>query len=105
MSGEASKRGVRRAVVGRVVSDKMDKTITVRQERLTKHPLYGKYVRRATTYKAHDEENKARIGDTVEIAFARPLSKTKRWRLVRVLRSDELAAMTGSADADGGEAR
>ena len=85
-------RGARRVVTGTVVSDKMDKTVTVRQERLVKHPLYGKYIRRATTYKAHDEQNQARLGDTVEIAFCRPISKTKTWRLVRVLRSDSLAA-------------
>ena len=85
-------RGMRRVVTGKVVSDKMDKTISVRQERLVKHPLYGKYIRRATTYKAHDEGNTARMGDTVEIAYGRPISKTKNWRLVRVLRSDRLAA-------------
>lgn len=85
-------RGMRRVVTGKVVSDKMDKTITVRQERLVKHPLYGKYIRRATTYKAHDESNQARMGDVVEITYGRPISKTKNWRLVRVLRSDSLAA-------------
>lgn len=85
-------RGKIRVVTGKVVSDKMDKTITVRQERLVEHPLYGKYIRRASTYKAHDENNQGRIGDTVEIAFCRPISKTKTWRLVRVLRSDSLAA-------------
>ncbi len=86
------KRGMRRVVTGKVVSDKMDKTITVRQERLVKHPLYGKYIRRATTYKAHDENNQARMGDVVEITFGRPISKTKNWRLVRVVRTDRLAA-------------
>ena len=84
-------RGQRRVVSGRVISDKMDKTITVRQERLVKHPLYGKYIRRATTYKAHDENNTARMGDVVEITASRPVSKTKTWRLVRVVRSDSLA--------------
>ena len=88
----ARKRGMRRVVTGKVVSDKMDKTISVRQERLVKHPLYGKYIRRATTYKAHDENNQARMGDVVEIAYGRPISKTKNWRLVRVVRSDSLAA-------------
>lgn len=87
----STERGMRRTVTGKVVSDKMDKTITVRQERLVKHALYGKYIRRATSYKAHDENNTARIGDTVEITSARPISKTKTWRLVRVLRSDSLA--------------
>ena len=86
------KRGMRRVVTGKVVSDKMDKTISVRQERLVKHPLYGKYIRRATTYKAHDENNQAKLGDVVEIAYGRPISKTKNWRLVRIVRSDSLAA-------------
>lgn len=85
----ARERGKRRTVVGQVVSDKMDKTITVKQERLVKHPLYGKYVRRSTIYKAHDEANKANTGDLVEIAFGRPVSKTKNWRLVRVIRAGE----------------
>lgn len=91
-SQSARKRGMRRVVTGKVVSDKMDKTIAVRQERLVKHPLYGKYIRRATTYKAHDENNQARMGDVVEIAYGRPISKTKNWRLVRVVRKDSLAA-------------
>jgi small subunit ribosomal protein S17 len=82
-----SGRGKRRVVTGTVVSDKMDKTITVRQERLVKHPLYGKYIRRATRYKAHDEANLAKMGDTVEITFCRPMSKTKTWRLVNVVKS------------------
>jgi small subunit ribosomal protein S17 len=63
----------------------MDKTITVKVEKLVKHPLYGKYIKRATIYKAHDEEKKAKVGDKVEIMETRPLSKTKRWRLVRIL--------------------
>lgn len=85
----SSERGKRRIVTGKVVSNAMDKTITVRQDRLVKHPLYGKYIRRATKYKAHDEQNKAQIGDTVEITFCRPISKTKTWRLVNVLKSGE----------------
>lgn len=89
MSNEpnASSRGKRRVVTGTVVSDAMDKTITVRQERLVKHPLYGKYIRRATKYKAHDEQNRAKVGDKVEITFCRPMSKTKTWRLVNVVKS------------------
>ena len=82
-------RGKRRVVTGTVVSDKMDKTITVRQDRLVKHPLYGKYIRRATTYKAHDENNQAKVGDRVEITFCRPISKTKTWRLVNVVKTGE----------------
>jgi len=74
-----------RTVTGTVVSDKMDKTITVREERMVKHPLYGKYVRRATVYKAHDETNQAETGDRVEILSTRPISKSKHWRLLRVV--------------------
>ena len=80
-----NERAPKKAVVGTVVSDKMDKTITVREERLVKHPLYGKYVRRASTYKAHDERNEAREGDQVEIVHGRPRSKTKTWRLSRIV--------------------
>ena len=80
-------RGHRRTVVGVVASDKMDKTITVKHERLVKHPKYGKYMKRAAKYMAHDEEGRAKVGDVVEIVQARPLSKRKAWRLVRVVRS------------------
>lgn len=88
MSGE---RGMRRVVTGKVVSDAMDKTITVRQDRLVRHALYGKTICRATTYKAHDENNSAHEGDVVEITVCRPMSKTKNWRLVRIVRSDFVA--------------
>ena len=81
-----AERGQRKSLVGTVTSDKMNKTATVSVERLEKHPRYGKYVRRRTLCKAHDENNEARVGDTVEIMAARPLSKTKRWRLVRVIK-------------------
>ncbi len=70
---------------GTVLSDRMDKTITVTIERRVMHPVYKKYVRRSTKLYVHDENNEAETGDTVEIAFARPLSKTKRWRLVKVV--------------------
>ncbi len=94
-----AERGRRKTVIGKVVSSKMDKTISVRCERLVKHPLYGKYVKRWTVYKAHDEENQAQEGDTVEIMETRPLSKTKRWRLLRVVeaapRRDAQPAATG----------
>jgi len=82
----AAERGRRVAVFGTVTSDKMDKTITVEEERLVKHGTYGKYMRRGSSYKAHDERNEAREGDQVEIAYDRPRSKTKRWRLVRIVR-------------------
>ncbi len=78
-------RGKRKVVTGKVVSDKMNKTISVRVDRLVKHPLYGKYVKRWTVYKAHDEQNDAHEGDTVEIMETRPLSKSKRWRLVQIV--------------------
>lgn len=71
-------------VTGRVVSDKMDKTITVVIERQVKHPLYGKYMRRSTKLHAHDENNECRIGDTVTIKETRPLAKTKSWTLVQI---------------------
>ncbi|ODS33789.1 MAG: 30S ribosomal protein S17 [Candidatus Scalindua rubra] len=80
------KRSKRKTVIGVVTSDKMLKTITVQSEKLVKHPRYGKYVKRVTAYKAHDEENKASNGNKVEIAETRPLSKTKRWKLVRVVK-------------------
>ena len=80
-----SDRGIRKSRVGIVVSDKMDKTIVVQIVRKAKHPLYGKTVKITKKYKAHDEENVAKIGDKVEIAETRPLSKDKRWRLVQVV--------------------
>ncbi|WP_319536055.1 30S ribosomal protein S17 [uncultured Vibrio sp.] len=76
---------VKRTQQGRVVSDKMDKSITVAIERFVKHPIYGKYVKRTTKVHAHDESNECGLGDTVEIAECRPLSKTKSWTLVKVL--------------------
>jgi len=74
-----------RTLVGRVVSDKMDKTVTVRVERRVKHPVYGKYVVRTTKYHAHDETNQVNEGDLVEIAETRPISKTKTWTVKRVV--------------------
>ena len=68
-----------------VSSNKMDKTITVNVERKVKHPLYGKFVKKTTKFHAHDEKNECSIGDTVKIMEARPMSKTKRWRLVEVV--------------------
>lgn len=74
-----------RTVTGKVASNKMDKTITVVVERLVKHPLYGKYVRRRTKLTAHDADNQCQEGDTVTITPCRPLSKRKTWRLVEVV--------------------
>lgn len=83
--GATKARGKRKTRIGRVVSDKMDKTVVVQVERLAPHPLYGKILRRRKKFKAHDENNECRIGDLVEIMETRPLSKTKRWRVVRIL--------------------
>jgi small subunit ribosomal protein S17 len=74
-----------RTKVGRVVSDKADKTVTVMLERQVKHPLYGKYIKRSTKVHAHDEENSCGEGDLVMISECRPLSKTKSWRVVEVM--------------------
>ena len=74
-----------RTISGRVVSDKMDKTITVLIERKVKHPLYGKFIRRSTKVHAHDEENVCKEGDTVLIKQCRPISKSKNWNLVKVV--------------------
>jgi len=74
-----------RTVTGRVVSDKMDRTVTVLVERQVKHPLYGKFIRRSSKLHAHDAENECREGDIVQIQQCRPLSKTKTWRLVKVV--------------------
>jgi small subunit ribosomal protein S17 len=78
-------RGNRRTVVGVVTSDKMNKTRRVEIPRLVKHARYGKYIRRRTICYAHDENNESHLGDTVEIVESRPLSRTKRWRLVRIV--------------------
>ena len=76
---------VRRALVGRVVSDKMDTTVTVLVESRVKHPLYGKYITRSAKYHAHNEDNAAKDGDLVEIEECRPMSRTKTWRVAKVL--------------------
>lgn len=77
-------RNLRRKRIGKVVSDKMDKTIVVAVETKVRHPLYGKTVNRTTKFKAHDENNEAKMGDKVLIMETRPLSKDKRWRLVEI---------------------
>lgn len=81
-----SERFTRKNKIGQVVSDKMDKTVVVAVERREKHPLYKKYIRRTTKFKAHDENNECRMGDQVRIMETRPLSKDKRWRVVSVLK-------------------
>jgi small subunit ribosomal protein S17 len=82
---ETLDRNLRKTRIGVVTSNKMTKTITVAVERKVKHPIYGKFVKKTTRFHAHDEKNEASIGDVVRIMETRPLSKTKRWRLVEVL--------------------
>ena len=79
------KKALKRTLVGTVVSDKMDKTVTVLLERRVRHPLYGKIIVRSNKYHAHDEANVAKTGDTVEIQEGRPISKTKAWTVTRVV--------------------
>lgn len=86
---EASPRGRRVEVVGEVISDKMDKTISVLIYRLVRHKKYGKYMRRTSVFKAHDEKNVAKIGDVVKIHETRPLSKSKRWALSEVVETSK----------------
>ena len=78
-------RNLRKVRIGKVVSDKMDKSITLTVDRKVKHPLYGKFVQKTTKLMAHDENNACGIGDTVKVMETRPLSKNKRWRLVEVI--------------------
>ena len=78
-------RNLRKIRIGVVSSNKMDKTIVVAAERKVKHPIYGKFVKKTTKFHAHDEKNECSIGDVVKIMETRPLSKTKRWRLVEVV--------------------
>ena len=85
MSEQLKPRAARKAYVGKVKSDKMHKTITVVVERLEKHPVYEKFIRRRTRLHAHDENNECKTGDLVEIEATRKLSKTKAWRVTRVL--------------------
>jgi small subunit ribosomal protein S17 len=84
-AGARAERSARKQRVGLVVSSKMDKTITVAIERQVKHPIYGKFIKQTTKLKAHDENNEANEGDTVRIQETRPLSKTKRWRLIEIV--------------------
>jgi small subunit ribosomal protein S17 len=81
----AEKKSLTRTLVGRVVSNKMEKTVTVLVERRVKHPLYGKYIVKSNKYHAHDESNALNEGDVVEIAESRPLSRTKSWAVTRVV--------------------
>ena len=96
-------QGKRKTKVGRVVSDKMDKTIVVSVERLARHRLYKRVIRLTTKFKAHDETNDARIGDTVLIEESRPLSATKRWRLVSVVQRSGDHVLPGEIVAEEAE--
>ena len=84
---ENTRRGLRKTRTGQVVSNKMQKTIVVQTVTRVPHPMFGKIVKQSKKFYAHDEEGKAKIGDTVRIVETRPLSKTKRWRLVEILKS------------------
>jgi len=79
------RRGTRKREIGTVIADKMDKTVSVKVERLVQHPLYKKYIKKYTTYKVHDEKNECHIGDKVLIVETRPLSKTKRWSVKELI--------------------
>jgi small subunit ribosomal protein S17 len=92
-------RGTRRVEEGVVTSDKMNKTRRVEIPRLVKHPRYGKYIRRRTICHVHDENNESRKGDTVQIMESRPLSKTKHWRLLQVVRKARVEAIHTAAPA------
>ena len=86
----AEKKALTRTLVGRVVSNKMEKTVTVLVERRVKHPLYGKYIVKSNKYHAHDETNAINEGDVVEIASSRPLSRTKTWAVTRVIEAAQM---------------
>jgi small subunit ribosomal protein S17 len=90
MSNQTTEK-LTRVLEGRVVSDKMQKTVTVLVERREKHPLYGKYVTKSKKYHAHDENGECRIGDTVEIAESRPISKTKAWVVTKRVAVEQIA--------------
>ncbi len=98
MATTTSTRSPRRTMIGIVISDKMTKTIAVQVTDKVRHPKYGKFTTRIEVYKAHDETRKAKTGDTVEIAFARRLSKTKHWRLVRVVSAARVVAVRGEEE-------
>jgi len=88
-----AERTEKKTVIGLVTSTKMDKTAVVEVSRLVQHPVYKKYIRRRTTFKAHDEKNECVEGDTVEIMETRPLSRTKRWRLVKIVKPSTKRAL------------
>ena len=85
MSEQTAEMKVQRRIIGRVVSDKMDKTVSVAIERLVKHPVVGKYIRRTSKLMAHDENNECKTGDRVAISECRPIAKNKSWRVVDIV--------------------
>ena len=89
-------RGQRKQLTGRVVSDKMDKTVVVWVEHLGRHPRYGKVLRLRKKYKAHDEQNECRVGDLVRIVESRPLSREKRWRVEEIVRRAQVVVVEGA---------
>ncbi len=95
-----SDRGVRTEVTGEVVSNKMTKTIAVQIFRLVRHPKYGKFIKRSSIFKAHDEKNEARVGDRVKLVETRPLSKTKRWKLVQIIERAPTQEVLHDSDAN-----
>ncbi len=95
---EVAARRRRKTEIGMVTSDKMDKTRRVEIERLVPHPKYGKFLRRLTVAHAHDEKNATHVGDLVEIMETRPLSKLKRWRIVRIIRPGAQQALAGEGE-------
>lgn len=88
---ETTKKSLRRTLIGRVVSDKMQKTVTVLVERRVKHPLYGKYVAKSKKYHAHDETNQYKDGDMVEISESKPISRSKSWVVTRLVEAAKAA--------------
>lgn len=98
---ETTTRGTRRTEVGFVTSDKMNKTRRVEIPRLVKHQRYGKYIKRRTICHVHDEQNESRVGDRVEIVETRPISKTKHWRLLRVVARSSVAGTPPAAEVSG----
>ncbi len=95
---QSNSRANRKERTGVVISDKMDKTITVQVERVMRHPVYNRSVRKATKFRAHDEGNTAKIGDVVRIEETRPLSKTKRWRLVEIVKKQAAGEVKTAGD-------
>ena len=102
---QQKKRGRKNIVTGKVVSDKGDKTLSVLVYRLMRHSKYKKYIRKKSVFKVHDEKNTAKIGDAVQIQEARPISKTKRWKLLKVVESTSSSSVESVKEAPAGEGK